>query len=113
LRENSLEDVGLHRFADVGVHPGREAGRAVVGQGVGGQGDNFGVARRALQPAYLPRGLVAVHLGHLTIHHDRIVRSAHDGFDGLAPVAHAVDLRTQLLELKFRQLLIDRVVFRQ
>jgi hypothetical protein len=44
-----------------------------------------------LAPAQLSGGVVAVELGHLTIHHDHIEAPGGEGRERLAPVADDLD----------------------
>ena len=97
--------------------PGVEARFPVALHGVGGHGDDpdrqyaaFGWDRAGPD---LPGCFEAVHLGHLDVHEDEVVRELLDGLDGLDAVRGDVGAVAHRLEDEERDLLVDRVVLGQ
>ena len=85
---DDLPQVGdVDGLGHVVVAAGVEAALAVAGHGVGRQGDDRG------RPAVLPKpfgGLDAVHVGHLDVHQNDLVRPpCRQGMDGLVAAGAA------------------------
>ena len=68
--------------------------------------------RRALGPD-AAGGFEAVHLGHLDVHQDDVVRQLADRFDRFEPVRGDVGAVAQRLEHEHGDLLVDGVVLGQ
>ena len=112
-RDPAPQDVGevgvAHRLGDVVVHAGVEASLAVAVHRMGGHRDH----RRAaalLAAAQLAGRLVAVHVGHLAVHQDRVVAPRGERLERLAPVADDVDAAAAALERASGDDLVDGAV---
>ena len=114
-RQRLVQQLGLERLADVGIHAEHQAALAFVGHRMRGDGDDRqrDVARIHAQDA---GRLVAVHHRHLQVHqHDRIEtrRMGTNAFQRLLSVVGHLHLRLPAFEQLHRELLVDRVVFHQ
>src|ERR1035441_9379306 len=74
--EDCAEVLQADRFGQMVVHAGPQAGFAVGGKGVGGEGNHRGVARAVFAAAQFAGGFVPVHARHLAIHEDQRVGEA-------------------------------------
>ncbi len=113
--EVALEDRDDFGFVDglgdVVVHAGFDAAFAIGLHGVGGHGDDDGVAAGRFGAADLFGGLVAVHDGHLAIHENEVVAIGGDHIDGFLAVGGEFDGKTEALQHPRRDELVDGVVF--
>ena len=100
----------LHRLGDIVVHAGFDTTFARTCNGVGCHGNYRNVPVWLLPVAYLPDSLVAVHLGHLTIHKDYVIGQNSQHFDCFPPVSRYIRAQSQFLQHANRDLLIDHVI---
>ncbi len=99
------------RLAQVAVHAGGQTLLAVAHHGVRGHGDDARL-RDSTPGANGPRGFVAVHLRHVAIHQNHVVKNALDRGERLATVADAIRLIAELLQRAGGDLLIHRIILR-
>ncbi len=99
------------RLGDVVVHAGGEAGVAIALEGVGGEGDDAGLALGGEVGADLAGGLEAVHLGHLEVHENEVVGAAFEGAEGFEAVGDSVGAVAEAFEEAEGDLLVNEVVF--
>src|ERR1035437_9636404 len=109
--EDFAEVVQADRLGEMIVHAGLQAGFAVGGKGVGGEGDHGGVARAVFAAAQFAGGGVAVHPRHLAIHQDQHVVETLQCRQGFLAVGHDVGVEAATLHLETGDALVDRVVF--
>ena len=108
--EGDRELFGADRLGQVTVHASGQAGLAVALHGVGRHGDDVDVAAR--RPDATCR-FEAIHLGHLHVHQDEVVRQRRHSLDGFEPVRGNVGAVAHRLQHEQRDLLVHGVVLRQ
>ena len=87
--------VGADRLRHVVVHPGLEAGFAILEHRVGGHGDDARARSRRASARRSAGGLEPVQLGHLHVHEDDVVGLALEGLDRLQAVLGHVGARSR------------------
>ncbi len=93
-------------FAHEVVHAGGQAGLAVLGAGMGGHGDDPGLA--SVQAADALGGLKTINPRHLDVHEDHVVGALAQGFEGLlATGRHIAAPVPQLVQQLQRQPAVD------
>ena len=94
--------------------PSAQAALAILAAGTGGHRDDRRVPARAFLGPDRRRRLVPVHLGHLAVHQDRVVRLPRRGLHGVARRSARCRRGSPALdEHRDRDLLVDQVVLGQ
>src|SRR5581483_5891654 len=102
--------VELDRLGDVIVHAGVETEFAVALEGVGGDGDDLGLAFGRKAAANGAGGLEAVHLRHLHVHEHELVVAGGKDIEGLDAVGDGVGTVTEAFKEAKRDFLVHGVV---
>lgn len=110
VEEGGGELVEADGFAEVVVHAGGEAKLAVAVDGVGGEGDDPGVAVVGVASAQLAGGLEAVHLGHLDVEEDDVEGGAGGDVEHLESIADDLGLVAKALEEEGDDAFVDEVI---
>ena len=58
-------------------------------------------------------GIMAVHLGHLTVHEYQVLRQVFNHFDGFLSVCYDIDTAAQSLQHTHGNLLVEDIIFCQ
>ena len=111
FQDHHIQFVGIDRFGQEVIHPGIQAQRLILGEGIGCHGDNrqFSVFRHGADAA---GGLQAIHHRHLHVHQYQIVAPFLQALDGLTTVLGDIDRKAEHFTQQFdRHFLIHPVVF--
>jgi hypothetical protein len=97
LQQLGVERSRNHGFGDEVIHACREAGAAILVEGIGGHGYNRQVGKGGLG-SNLPGCLQAVHLRHLHIHQHEVVAIHAKLFEGYATGLRRVHGQTDCVQ---------------
>ena len=111
-QQGGVERTRIDRLGDKIVHARVLAGAPVVVEGIRGHRQNGGAAPFG-QHADGSRGLQAVHVGHLHVHQDQVVRAGLRLGQRLDAIHRQVYGQANAVQKIERHLAIDRIVLRQ
>ncbi len=100
-------------FADIVIHPGRQAHLAIALHSVGRHGDHVGLLRFRQFVTDMTRCLEAIHFRHLYIHKHHVIRLALNCVYYLKTVGSYVCLVAHACQETQRQFLVGYIVFGQ
>src|SRR5260370_40079995 len=103
--QNGLQRRLAQRYWEIVVHAGGDTALPITLQRIRGHGHDRHMPAALLAAADLRGGGETVHLRHLAVHQDEVVRNALDGFDGFESVADDVRRKTEFLQLPHRDAL--------
>jgi len=109
-RHNAQQLRLFDRLAYEIVHAGGEASLSVALACAGGECNDRRMSLRSFALPNPSRRAEAIHMRHVAVHEDEIVRRAIDRFDDLQSVFNDVDLEAELLEAAHRQLPIHALI---
>ena len=112
MLQNGFQFLNAHRLGDVVIHARGETLFAVPFHRIGGHGHNA-KRRQPLFSFALPnpsRGFVAVHLGHVAIHENNIIRNLLERSEHLQAVRDNVGGITKSAQLLQRDFLVYGIV---
>lgn len=112
LPQHLEQAFGMEGLGNEAVHAGFEAFHPVVGEGIGGQGEDRRLAV-AGQLSNLACRLQATHHRHLHVHQNKVVASVRRHVDGLGTVVGDVKTQSRVAEKFAHNFLAEWLAVRQ
>ena len=113
LAQDLAEFLGVEGFTEVAVHAGFQASSFIFGEGMGGDGDDPGMAGGSVEGflvANSPGGQQSVHDGHLKVHEDQVERHLAPAGERLFTVVGFHKLVTPFSEQGGQNLTVHEVI---
>ena len=102
----------FNRFGYEIVHTSGKAGLAVTLESVGGKGDDAWLVLLRERGTDLSGGIKAIHLRHLDVHKNKVIRTSFECAQAFEPVGDGVGAVAEVFEEAQGDFLVNQVVLR-